>query len=392
MKALAEARVALVHDWLVTYAGSERVVEQMLNVFPQADLFSLVDFLPADTRKFIQDKPVQTSFLQRLPFAKSRYRSYLPLMPLAVEQFDLSGYDLVISSSHAVSKGVITGPDQLHVCMCYSPVRYAWDLQHQYLLESGLDKGPKSWLARTLLHRMRLWDARTANGVDHFIGISNFIARRIWKVYRREAAVIYPPVNTDVFTQVDYKEDFYLTASRMVPYKKMDLIVQAFAQMPDKHLVVIGAGPDFAKVQALAKPNVTLLGYQPFEVLKDHMQRAKAFVFAAEEDFGIVPVEAQACGTPVIAYGKGGALETVRGLDTESPTGVFFLEQTPESLSQAVALFERSQARFDAAAIRRHALTFSEERFRTTFQSFVEGHWESFQSGLGHAVPRAARG
>ena len=235
----------MVHDWLSVYAGAERVLEQMLSVLPQADLYSLIDFLPSGERDFIQNKPVTTSFLQRLPFARKHYRQYLPLMPLAVEQFDLSGYDLVISSSHAVAKGVLTGPDQLHVCMCYSPIRYAWDLQHQYLHESGLTRGLRGAAARTLLHRVRVWDARTANGVDDFIAISDFIARRIRKVYRRDSVVIYPPVDTGGFTLCEQKEDFYLTASRMVPYKKIDLIVQAFSGMPEKNLVVIGDGPDF---------------------------------------------------------------------------------------------------------------------------------------------------
>jgi glycosyltransferase involved in cell wall biosynthesis len=317
-------RIAIVHDWLTTYAGAERVLEQMLICFPDADLFSLVDFLPPGQRDFIQNKRVTTSFIQRMPWARSKYRSYLPLMPLAIEQFDLSSYDLVISSSHAVAKGVITGPDQLHICMCYSPIRYAWDLQHQYLRESGLDRGMKGWLARCVLHRTRMWDQRTANGVDEFIAISNFIARRIRKAYRRDSTVIYPPVDVESFSLRQDKEDFYLTASRLVPYKRVDLIVEAFSRMPEKKLVVIGAGPEFSRIKASAGHNVDFLGYQPGEVLRDHMQRARAFVFAAEEDFGIAPLEAQACGTPVIAYGKGGALETIRGEESVEPTGVFF--------------------------------------------------------------------
>lgn len=311
MRPLEAARVAIVHDWLTVYAGAERVLEQMLLALPQADLYSLVDFVPEDARGFLGGRRARTSFLQRLPRARTHYRSYLPLMPLAVEQFDLSGYDLVISSSHAVAKGVLTGPDQLHLCICYSPIRYAWDLQHQYLEESGLTRGVKGAAARLLLHYVRLWDARTANGVDDFIAISGFIARRIQKVYRRDATVIYPPVDTDGFALRPDKEDFYLTASRLVPYKKIDLIVEAFSALPDRRLVVIGDGPEMAKVRAKAGPNVQLLGYQPFSVLKDHLQRARAFVFAAEEDFGIVPLEAQACGTPVIAYGKGGSLSLI---------------------------------------------------------------------------------
>jgi len=375
-------KVAVIHEWLVDYSGSERVVEQILKIFPDADLFAQVEFLPPDLQFFIQNKSVKTSFIQKLPLAKKKYRAYLPLMPLAVEQFDLSGYDLVISSAHAVSKGVLTGPDQLHISYVHSPMRYAWDLQHQYLRESGLDKGPKGWLAKWLLHKMRLWDVRTAHGVDAFTANSRFIARRIRKVYGREATVIYPPVDISAFTLREDKEDFYLTASRMVPYKKIDLIVEAFSQMPEKELVVIGDGPDFQKVKAKAGGNVTLLGYQPFEELRDHMQRAKAFVFAAEEDFGIIPVEAQACGTPVIAYGKGGAVETVRGPEHENPTGLFFPEQTVESLMDAVCRFERESERFKPADCRRNAVRFSPERFREEFFSFVEKEWELFQGRL----------
>lgn len=381
-------RVAIVHDWLVTYAGAERVLEQMLVCFPLADLFSTVDFLPDDKRGFIAGKHATTSFIQNLPKAKTQYRNYLPLMPLAVEQFDLSGYDLVISSSHAVAKGVLVGPDQLHICMCYSPIRYAWDLQHQYLRESNLDHGLKGWLAKWLLHKMRLWDIRTANGVDRFIGISYFIARRIEKAYRREAVVIYPPVDVSAFSFQAKKGDFYLTASRMVPYKKMPMIVEAFAAMPDKRLVVIGEGPEFEKCKAVAGTNVELMGYQSFEVLKDHMQRAKAFVFAAEEDFGIAPLEAQACGTPVIAFGKGAVLETIRGMDFLSPTGVFFLEQTPEAIIKAVEVFERDGGQISALACRENALRFSPERFRQEFGNFVDQRWQAFaeQKSIGKEV------
>ena len=371
-------KVAIVHDWLTVYAGAERVLEQMLLAFPDADLFSTVDFLPPGQRAFIRNKPVLTSFVQKLPFAEKKYRQYLPLMPLAVEQFDLRSYELVISSSHAVAKGVLTGPDQLHICMCYSPIRYAWDLQHQYLKESGLDKGVKGWLAKWLLHKIRIWDDRTAHGVDDFIAISRFIARRIKKAYGRESTVIYPPVDVGEFTFQPDKEDFYLTASRMVPYKKIDLIVEAFSQMPEKSLVVIGDGPEFKKIKAMAGRNVQLLGFQPFENLRDHMQRARAFIFAAEEDFGIAPLEAQACGTPVVAFGKGGVLETIRGLGGERPTGVFFAAQEPLSLQQAVRCLETAGSVIAPIDCRENALRFSPERFRGEFSRYVEGRWEAF--------------
>jgi glycosyltransferase involved in cell wall biosynthesis len=369
-------KVAIVHDWLVAYAGAERVLEEIINCYPDADLFSVVDFIPKNERGFLKNKPVKTSFIQKLPFAKKKYRTYLPFMPLAVEQFDLSGYDIVISSSHAVAKGVITGPDQLHISYVHSPMRYAWDLQHQYLKETGFVRGLQGWLAKRELHKLRMWDLRTANGVDHFLANSRFIARRIWKVYRREATVIYPPVDVDSFTLCEQKEGFFLTASRMVPYKKIDLIAEAFSLMPDKRLYIIGDGPDFDKVKSKAGANVELLGYQPFEVLRNYMQRAKAFVFAAEEDFGIVPVEAQACGTPVIAYGKGGALETV----TEGETGLFFDAQTPSSIIEAVKRFEDMKDRFIPSKIREKTLRFSKDRFRQEFSSFVNDAWESFKS------------
>ncbi|WP_028988633.1 glycosyltransferase family 4 protein [Thermithiobacillus tepidarius DSM 3134] len=429
-------RTALIHEWFASYAGSERVVEQLLACYPDADLYSLVDFLPARGRNFIRNKPVHTSFIQNFPFARTRFRHYLPLMPLAVEQFDFSGYDVVISSSHAVAKGVLTGPDQLHISYVHSPMRYAWDLQHQYLREAGLDKGIKGWLARWMLHKLRMWDVRTANGVDVFIANSHFIARRIWKVYRREAEVIYPPVDVESFPLHEEKEDFYLAASRMVPYKRMDVIVEAFATMPDKRLVVIGDGPEFEKVKAKAGPNVELLGYQGSEVLRDYMQRAKAFVFAAEEDFGIMPVEAQACGTPVIAFGKGGALETIQGvwapdgknLDREraraydrvpegepeaavveklvgsvgsrassllhgaerasapdpAPTGVFFGQQSVDAITAALKFFEREASeRFTPVACRENALRFAPERFRAEFMALVEREWAAFRERRG---------
>ena len=374
-------KVALVHDWLVTYAGAEKVLEEILAVFPDADLFSLVDFLPACERGFIRNKRVTSSFIQKLPFSNNKYRTYLPLMPLAVEQFDLSAYDLIISSSHAMAKGALTGPDQLHISYVHSPIRYAWDLQHQYLRESGLCNGIKGMIAKLILHYIRIWDTRTANGVDAFVANSEFIARRIRKVYGREAAVIYPPVNIDDFTLCDQKEDFYLTASRLVPYKRVDLIVEAFGLMPDKRLVVIGDGPDFEKVKAKAGANVTLLGYQPFDVLRDHMQRAKAFVFAAEEDFGITPVEAQACGTPVIAFGKGGALETVRALGKERPTGVFFSKQEVQSIIEAVGRFEGATDSLSAEFCRENAMRFSSERFRQEFKDFVTQKVDDFCRG-----------
>ena len=371
---------ALIVDWLVTYAGAERVVESVINCSPEIDLFSLIDFVDENQRNFLKGKTVSTSFIQNLPKAKKKYQKYLPFMPLAIEQLDVSSYDVVISSSHCVAKGVLTGPDQLHISYVHSPIRYAWDLQHQYLTEAGLDKGIKGWLAKWVLHKIRIWDYRTANGVDHFIANSHFIARRIKKVYGRESAVIYPPVAVDDFEVSEKKEDFYFTASRMVPYKRMDLIVEAFSQMPDKRLIVIGDGSEFDKIKRKAGPNVELLGYQPFSVLKDHMRRAKAFVFAAEEDFGITPVEAQACGTPVIAFGKGGALETVRPLGVAASTGLFFDTQSVPSLCAAIKSFEENQHIFIPADCRTNAEKFSTQRFEREFSEFVEAKWAEFSA------------
>ncbi len=374
---LENLRIAIVHEWFVNYAGSERVVEQILNLFPHADLFAVVDFLPRSQRGYIQDKQVKTTFIQKLPFAKTKFRQYLPLMPLAIEQLDLSHYDLVISSSHAVAKGVLTAPHQLHICYVHSPIRYAWDLQHQYLRESNLETGFKSWIARWILHQVRLWDMRTANGVDLFIANSHFITRRIRKVYRREAKVIYPPVDLQNYTLQESKQDFYLTASRLVPYKRVDLIVEAFAMMGDRQLIVIGDGEQMMKIKAKATSNIQFLGYREADQLREYMQNAKAFVFASEEDFGITPVEAQACGTPVIAFGRGGVCESVRGIDSDRPTGIFFAEQTATSIRGAVLEFEQNQHRISPLACRENALRFGSDRFRDELLDFVKQAWQA---------------
>jgi len=382
-------KIAIVHDWLVTYAGAERVLEQLLNLYPESDLFTLVDFLPDADRHVILDKEPSTSFIQKLPFAKRKYRNYLPLMPLAIEQLDLSAYDLILSSSHAVAKGVRKNPGQIHICYCHTPMRYAWDLRDQYLKEAGLDKGIEGVMVKLLLGYLQAWDAKTAKQVDHFIANSHYIADRIGRAYGRESTVIYPPVDIDGFSVSDRKEGFYLAASRMVPYKKMDMIVEAFSAMPDKRLVVIGDGPDLEKVKSKAGNNVELLGYQLSTILQDYLRKAKAFIFAAEEDFGIIPVEAQACGTPVIAYGRGGVRETVvpltgsgaGGQGSEmAPTGVFFNEQTVGSLIDAVQRFEKNRQVFDPAAIRKNAEQFSRERFRKEFKEFVESKLMAHQS------------
>ena len=378
---LLPAQTAYVHDWLPVYAGAERVLEQMIHVFPDSDLFSLIDFVPEDQRAFLQGKSVETSFIQRLPFAKSKYRYYLPLAPVAIEQFDLSAYDVVVSSSYAVAKGILTRADQLHISYVHSPIRYAWDLHHEYLEQGGLKRGPRGILARLILHYMRLYDATSANRVDVFVANSRNVARRIQKTYRRPAHVIYPPVDVDRFGLQTQKEDFYVTMSRLVPYKRVDLIVKAFSEMPEKELIVIGDGPDADSIRRLAGPNVTMLGYQPNDAVEYYMQNARAFVFAAEEDFGIVPVEAQACGTPVIAYGRGGTQETV----IPGRTGVFFPEQTTEHLCRAVREFETIRPRLDPIEIRANAERFAPEVFRATFQQMVQSEYGRFVDE--HFVP-----
>lgn len=378
-------RVAVVHDWLVVYAGAERVLEQILKLFPEADLFALVDFLKESDRHFVGGRRAKTSFIQKLPMSKSKYRSYLPLFPLAIQQFNLENYDLIISSSYAVAKGVVTSPEQLHICYCHSPMRYAWDLQEEYLREKGWERGLRGLLARFILFNLRSWDSNSANLVDFYASNSRFVARRINKYYRRDAKVIYPPVSLEKFYANQIKEDFYLTASRMVPYKKISLIVEAFRGMPSRRLVVVGDGPEFGRVNEIARnaPNIEVLGYQASDALQDLMQRARAFVFAAKEDFGIIAVEAQASGTPVIAYGRGGILETVVPLGQDSPTGLFFFEQTPQAIQMAVQKFEENIDRFSAVTCRKNAHQFSEENFQNEFSNFIKESIEEFGLKLG---------
>ncbi|WKN33472.1 glycosyltransferase family 4 protein [Porifericola rhodea] len=366
---MSKPSIAIVHEWFVDHSGSEKVLEQILNVFPEADLFSVVDFLPSNLRSFIHHKPVQTTFIQKLPFAKTKYRNYLPLMPLAIEQLNVSSYDVVISNSHAVSKGVITNSNQVHICYCHSPMRYAWDLYHQYLNEAGLNHGFKGILAKLFLHYLRQWDLNTIPRIDHFIANSKYIAARIHKVYKRKAEVIYPPVRVENFTLHTQKEDFFLTASRFVSYKKIDLIVETFTNMPEEKLIVIGDGPDNKKIRAKAinSKNIKFLGFQDQQSLISYMQRAKAFIFAADEDFGIIPVEAQACGTPVIAYGRGGSLETVK----DGVTGLFFDQQSVQSIQETINRFKNQYRQFDPLAIRAHAESFSVIRFQEEIRQLI---------------------
>jgi len=358
-------RSAIVHDWLISgVGGGEKVLEAIHQLFP-SPIYTLVKSAEKLKGTYFQDLEIHSSFIQKLPRAEKKYKSYLPLFPLAIEHFDLKDYDVVISSSHCAAKGVLTSPDQVHICYCHTPMRYAWDLMHDYLREAKLDRGVKGFIAKMCLHYLRGWDVHSAHRVDHFIANSKYVARRISKFYSREAEVIYPPVDLDLFQEKKGKEEYYLTASRFVPYKRIDLIVEAFSSMPDKKLVVIGDGPEWKKVKEKAGKNIELLGLQTNEVLKRHMQNAKGFVFAAIEDFGIVPVEAMASGTPVIAFKKGGVCETV----VEGETGLFYREQTVPAIVNAVGAFERME--FDSSVCRKQAELFSRENFDRQFMQFV---------------------
>ena len=360
-------RVAIVHDWLYVVGGAELVLKEMLECYPDADVFTLFDFLSDDDRARIGLGKTKTSFLQKLPFVKNQHRLFLPLMPMAIEQFDLSGYDLVISSSYAVAKGVITGPDQIHVSYVHSPMRYAWDLQHTYLEQSGY-RGVLGFAVRYLLHRMRIWDTRTANGVDVMLANSGFIARRIRKVYGRNPTVVFPPVTLSLRPKQVERANYFLAASRLVPYKNIEQIVRAFALMPDQQLVVAGDGPEAKKLQKIATSNVSFAGHVPTPELRRLMSMARAFVFAAEEDFGIITVEAEAEGTPVLALGRGGSRETV----AEGRTGLFFDEPTPDAIARTVRTFIEREREFSPLACRQQAERFSAARFRSEFKNVVD--------------------
>ncbi|MBK7379596.1 MAG: glycosyltransferase family 4 protein [Ignavibacteriales bacterium] len=368
-------KTAIIHEWLVNYGGSERCVQSFANLWKDAPVYSLVDFLNDEERKIIlNDKHAVTSFIQKLPFAKKKHRNYLPLFPIAVEQFDLNEFDLIISSSHAVAKGALTNSNQLHICYCHTPIRYAWDLTHQYLNEAGLSHGLKSIIVKSILHYIRNWDIASSLRPDYFIANSKYIARRINKLYRREADVIYPPVDTELFPVEKNKDNYYLTAARFVPYKRVDLIAEAFTQMPDKKLIIIGDGPEEQKIKSKSGKNVELVGYQKTAELKKYLQKAKAFVFAAEEDFGISVIEAMSCGTPVIALSKGGTGETV----IDGQTGILFDEQISASIISAVKRFESKIDSFDPAKLNQYAKQFDRKIFEQNILNFVEKKYNQF--------------
>jgi glycosyltransferase involved in cell wall biosynthesis len=379
-------KYALVHEWLTPKAtgGSELVVQEILK-HVDAELYALIDFESTNPQSYLFGRSIGTTFLQHLPLARNGVQKYLPLLPLAIEQLDLRGYDVILSSSHAVAKGILSAPQQLHICYCHTPMRYAWDLTFDYLQGSRMGRGPQGLVTRYLLHQLRQWDALSANRVDYFIANSQHTARRIWRCYRRQATVIYPSVNVDRFPFQAQKEDFYLTVSRLVSYKRVSLIVQAFNQLGHP-LIVIGDGPELEAIRKLAQPNVQVLGFCADTVVEQYMARAKAFVYAACEDFGIALVEAQACGTPVIAYGAGGALETVRDIRQypDSGTGLFFPTQSSAALIEGVKTFEASKGAFSPEASRLNAAQFAPKIFGDRYLTFLENCKQDYQSRISH--------
>ncbi len=379
-------RVAVVHDWLDTWGGSESVLAEILRAYPEAELFTLVDFMSDSLREGLGRRHAHTTFLQRIPGARRRFRSMLPLFPRAIESLDLAGYDLVLSSSHAVAKGVRTHARQVHLCYCHTPMRYAWDLREQYLGQTNLAHGVRGLVVNRILDRLRDWDRDASSRVGTFIANSAFVRERIARCYGRDSVVIPPPVDTAFFTPATGPLDrsagaYYFAASRLVPYKRMDLVAEAFAALPDARLVIAGTGPEEPRVRAAALSNVEFMGHVTRERMRDLLRGARAFIFAAEEDFGILPVEAQACGTPVIAYGRGGARETVRPLGEARPTGLLFPEQTAAAIAAAVVRFEQQRGIIDPAACRLQALRFSTERFATDYTDFVERTWRAATAG-----------
>ena len=355
-------KIAIVHDWLTNMGGAEKVIESFINIYPEAPIYTLMVNKGNLSEKF-QDREIIPSFLQKkMSKKKPNHQKFLPFMPMAFESFDLNEYDVILSSTSSCAKGVVTRPDTVHICYCHTPMRYAWEFYYEYTENIG---GLKKKLLKYAMNYIRLWDRVAADRVDYFIANSQYVANRIWKHYRRKSTVIYPPVNTEYYTPEGEKEEIYLCLSRLVQYKKVDLAVEAFNRI-GKKLVVIGGGEQLDYLKSIAKPNIIFLGRQPDEVVREYYRKCKAFIFPGEEDFGITPVEAQACGTPVIAYGKGGATETV----IDGITGVFFKEQTEESLIDAVDRFEKIS--IDSGVCRENAEKFGIERFEHQMKNYVE--------------------
>lgn len=356
-------RVALIHYWLINLRGGEKTLQAISEIFPQSDIYAHVIDDALAARAFPNHR-VTPTFISRLPFARTLYQKYVPLMPLALEHLDLRNYDLVISSESGPAKGVIVSPNAMHVSYCHSPMRYVWDMYHDYREQAGM---VTRVAMAPLIHRLRMWDQLSAQRVDHFVANSNFVATRIQKYYRRASTVIHPPVATEQFEISTVDEEFYLSVGQLVAYKRADLLVEAF-NASGKPLVIIGEGALLRRLRRMAKSNVRLLGWQTSEVIHDHYRRCRALVFPGTEDFGIVPVEAMACGKPVLAFGKGGALETV----IDGVSGLFFREQTVASLNHAVDTLEACRGQFDPVVIRAHAETFSSAAFKERFTAHLE--------------------
>ncbi|MDD3342373.1 MAG: glycosyltransferase [Sulfurospirillaceae bacterium] len=359
-------KIAVVHDWLSVNGGAEIVLKYILELYPHADIYTMVDTLPLESRTWLEGHTIYTSILQKNRWVAQRYRYFIPMMPYLIEQFDLSDYDIIISSSHAVAKGVLVHPHQKHIAYIYSPMRYAWDLMYEHERLGVFGKGIVKFMLKRWLHKMRIWDYVSAQRPDILIADSTFIKKRIQKCWRRDAEVVYPPVEFDECCYREEKQDYYVTLSRLVEYKRVDLIVEAFNALPEKKLIVIGEGCAFEKLKKIAHSNIEFKGHLPRKEAMNYIAYAKAFIFMAKEDFGIAPLEAQACGTPVIAYGQGGARETV----IEGKTGVFVEEQTSQSLIEAIAQFE--SIAIDPNACAKNALTFSIDNFKKQFEAYLK--------------------
>jgi len=371
--------IGMVHDWLVTSGGAEQVLSLLVRLFRPTRLYAMVEFLAQADRRRLLDTPIETTFIQRLPFARSKYWYYNVLMPLAGEQLDVTGHDIILSSSHSAAKGVICDPDQLHLCYLHSPIRFAWDLQPYYMRKFGYDHGPRWLMAALAFHYLRVWDQRTAHGADLLIANSDFVRRRGLKVYGRDAVVVHPPIDCDRFGFCADRDETYLCGSYFNPFKSLDVIIDAFAQMPDRRLLVFGDGPQREALRRRATANITFLGRLSDAELVRRMQQARAFVFAAPEDFGMIIAEAQAAGTPVIAFNKGGAREIIRTGAQGAATGVLFDRQQADCIVDAVGRFE--QQSIDPSACRANALRFDTGVFVRRMNAIVACAWEGWRSG-----------
>lgn len=367
------ANIAIVHDWCPAFRGGERVLARLCALYPNAKVFTLFDFLHDDIKEqYFRDVEFHASAANRLPFIQHYYRSLFFLCPFLIEQFDVTGYDAVISSSAAFARGILTRPDQPHLCYVHSPVRYAWDEQFSYLEQARLGFGPKGLIYRYMLHNLRQWDTRTAHGPDLMLANSSFVKSRIQRIYGRSSQVVHPPVAINELTYVSHKDDYYVSASFLAPYKRTDLVIQAFNEMPDRKLVVVGEGQQSKKLRDMAKPNITFAGYLSRPDYVRTIAEAQAMVFGGCEDFGIALAEAQACGTPLIAFARGGARDIVRDRYGRSPhpTGILFERQSVAALKEAVEVFEQNKGTIAPEACRTNALRFSEDNF----DSAVLGH------------------